>query len=68
VSSVWDVFERALRWHSEGEADWSGPDPLRTAFQVAVADLRVPVALVFGDALRVWLAATAQSFNDGFDW
>ena len=66
--TVWDVIEQALRWRSGTAAAWSEPDPLRAVLRIAVADQDAPVAQALGDALRVWLATTAQSFNDGVDW
>jgi hypothetical protein len=65
--TVWDAIEQALRWRSGTDADWREPDPLRAALQVAIVS---PYSLsgVLAEAIRSWLAATSQWFNDGIDW
>ena len=66
--TIWDAVEQALRWRSGAEADWSEPDPLRAALRNALADAGAPMAQLLSEALRVWLDATAWSFNGGVGW
>jgi hypothetical protein len=66
--TIWDEIDEALRWQSKTTADWREPDPLRRALQIAIADTRSPVASVLEAALRSWLTATSQSFNDDVAW
>ena len=66
--TVSDAIEQALRWRSGTDVDWREPDPLRAALRVAVADQGASMTRVLSDALRGWLAATAQSFNDAVAW
>jgi hypothetical protein len=66
--TVWDAIEQALRWQSETTTDWREPDPLRAALRIAIAETRSPVAHVLEAALRSWLNATSQSFNDSVAW
>jgi hypothetical protein len=66
--TVWDAIDQALRWQSETTADWSEPDPLRAALQVAMVDTSLPVAHTLEAALRSWLSATSQSFNESVAW
>jgi hypothetical protein len=66
--TVWDVVEQALRWRSGMETDWNEPDPLRAALQVTVTDHNTPLPHLLSDAVRSWLAATSQSFNEGANW
>lgn len=65
--TVWDAIEQALRWRSGTDADWRKPDPVRAALQVAIVSPQA-VADVLAEAIRSWLAATSQSFNDGVVW
>jgi hypothetical protein len=66
--TIWDVIDQAVRWRSQTTVDWSEPDPLRSALQIAIADTSEPVAQVLDNALRSWLSATSQSFNDNVAW
>ena len=65
--TVWDAIEQAMRWRSGTDADWSEPDRLRAALQIAIARPQV-LADVVAEAIRSWLAATSQAFNEGIDW
>jgi hypothetical protein len=65
--TVWDAIEQALRWRSGTDADWLEPDPLRAALQMAIANPQA-IADVLAEAIRSWLAATSQTFNDGIAW
>jgi hypothetical protein len=66
--TVWDAMEHALRLRSGTEVDWHETDPFRTALQSAINEPAAPLAHVFDDALRWWLAATCDVFNDGIEW
>jgi hypothetical protein len=66
--TIWDAIEQALRWRSGMEADWSTPDPLRVALKVTSIEQGVPLDHQLANAIRLWLAATSHSFNDGIDW
>lgn len=66
--TIWDAIERALCGRSRTEADWHEPDPLRAALQVAMTDDNTPLPHLLGNAVRSWLAATSQSFNEGANW
>jgi hypothetical protein len=65
--TVWDAIEQALRWRSGTDADWREPDPLRAALQIAIVNPRA-LSDVLAEAIRSWLTATSQSFNDGIAW
>jgi hypothetical protein len=66
--TIWDAIERAQCWRSRTDADWHQPDPLRAALQVTMTHHNTPLPHLLGNAVRSWLAATSQSFNEGANW
>ena len=66
--TIWDAIEQALCWQSRTEAGWHEPDSLPAALQVTMTDHNTPLPHLLGNAVRSWLAATSQSFNEGANW
>lgn len=66
--TVWDAIEEAMRWHTGIEPDWESRDPLARSLTKALADHRSGAAETFSMALRHWLSAAAEAFNDSLPW
>jgi hypothetical protein len=66
--TVWDAIEQALRWRSGTEQRWGERDPLRTALEAAAAEPHASLTHVLDDALRLWLAASSEFFNEDIAW
>jgi hypothetical protein len=66
--TLWDAIEQALRYRLRTEVDWRESDPLRAALSIAIEEQAEPVARLLSDAVRIWLVATSQVFNDCNEW
>lgn len=66
--TVWDAIEEATRWHAGLEPDWESRDPLARALTSALADTRLGAAETLSMALRHWLSAAGEAFNDSLPW
>ena len=67
--TVWDAIEEALRWHAEIEPDWADPDPLLRTLRLSFAStVHGSAADTLNAAIRRWVDAAADTFNDSFPW
>lgn len=68
--TVWDALEEALRWTlppGDNEEPWSSPDPLRDTLRQFLDDA-APTAERVQTAVRRWVTAMADRYNDGHHW
>lgn len=63
--TVWDAMEEAVR---TGEPDWNDTDPLRSALTDLLGRASGPVGLELQAAIRRWVLAAADRYNDGHHW
>lgn len=63
--TVWDAIEEAVR---TGEPDWNDTDPLRSALADLLGRVTGPVGLELQAAIRRWVFAAADRYNDGHHW
>ena len=63
--TVWDAIEEAAR---TGEPDWNDTDPLRSALDDLVGRADGPVSLELQAAIRRWVLAAADRYNNGHHW
>lgn len=63
--TVWDALEEALR---TGEPAWNDPDPLRSTLAGFLARTTGSVDLELQGAVRRWVLAGADRYNDGHHW
>lgn len=66
--TVWDAIEQSLRDQAGTGLEWDETDPFRAVVRAVVADEGATMAHLLAGAIRGWLAATSQTFNDGVDW
>ena len=67
--TVWDAIEEALRLRLGFPTPWSERDPLGAILIATIhSDPSVTAANSIAAALRGWLAATNQVFNEGSHW
>lgn len=68
--TVWDALEEALRWTLPAGDDaesWNSPDPLKDALRRFLDD-PAPASERVQTAVRRWVAAMADRYNDGHHW
>lgn len=63
--TVWDAIEEAVRI---GEPDWNDTDPLHSALADLLGRATGPVSLELQAAIRRWVLAAADRYNDGHHW
>jgi hypothetical protein len=68
--TVWDALEEALRWTrptGDDEELWDSPDPLADSLGRFV-DASGPAAERLQAAVRRWVTAMADRYNNGHHW
>jgi hypothetical protein len=68
--TVWDALEEALRWTLPASDDddlWDRPDPLADSLR-GLLDTSGPTAERLQTALRRWVSAMADRYNNGHHW
>jgi hypothetical protein len=69
--TVWDALEEALRWtRPTGDDDeelWDSPDPLADSLG-RFLDTSGPTAERLQTAVRRWVTAMAERYNNGHHW
>lgn len=68
--TVWDAIEEALRTPvpSVDDSGANSADPLRDSLGRLLASTSTPVAVALQAAIRRWVEATADRFNNGHHW
>lgn len=67
--TVWDAIEEALRWHTNIDQDWTVLDPLLRAIRLTFPGGGTATAAdTFNAAIRRWVKATANAYNESFPW
>ncbi len=66
--TIWDAMAQAACCSTGSELPWAAADPIRSSLVLLLNESEVAAELPLGRALRVWLWATASSFNEGAPW
>ena len=66
--TVWDAFAEALHWSLDPDGEWAtATDPFAEALRL-LGSRATGAAEVFQGALRRWVAAMADRYNNGYHW
>jgi hypothetical protein len=67
--TVWDALDEALRWTTDGADEIIDlPDPLAASLAEALVESDVDAAATIQTAIRRWVLAMADRYNDGHHW
>lgn len=68
--TVWDAVGEAVAWAHDpaGEVEWVLTDPLGTALRLMLADPSRDAATALQTAIRRWVIAMADRYNNGHHW